>query len=181
MCGFKALKTSGVVIAVLAILISMGTEGFFAWKVYEVNNECANNASICFHEDLEVRSYVGLAEGILGTAVSVCFAIGFGAPAIGLIWVWVVWALGITGYNSYCIYDFHQNIIGNQTVFPWDTVTEDDYGYFFIEALCSVSSHLFILLISVPIGAALTSMFRKGNIASYDVYSWDNDAFEMDG
>ncbi|ROT78648.1 uncharacterized protein [Penaeus vannamei] len=180
MCGFKALKASGVVVAVFAVLGSLGTEGFFAWKVYEVNNQCANNVSVCNHEDLEVRSYIGLAEGILGTAVSVCFAIGFGAPSVALIWLWEAWALGISGYNSYCIYDFHQNIIGNQTTFPWDTVVDDDYGYFFIEAICSVSLHLLIVIISVPLGFALSRMYWKGNIASYSVYNWDNDAFEMD-
>lgn len=55
--------------------------------------------------ELQVRSYVGLAEGIVGSCVSVCFIIGFVVLNMPLIWIWVCWGLGIMAYNSYCIYD----------------------------------------------------------------------------
>ncbi|XP_071537333.1 uncharacterized protein [Panulirus ornatus] len=163
MCELRGLKAAGVTFAVLAVLVSLGTEGFYAWKTYELENECEtnnfNNSDVCDYDELQVRTYIGLTEGILGTIVSLCLIIGFASPYLPLIWIWVAWGLGISSYNAYCIYDYYEKIeTNNDGIFPWEDFIDQDYGYFFVVALASVCSHGLILLFTIPLGAALTHM-----------------------
>ncbi|KAG7160711.1 hypothetical protein Hamer_G026311 [Homarus americanus] len=122
MCELTGLKATGVVMAMFATvdgrsggafnnyrdldqggetvveLVSMGTEGFYAWKAYEVDNECNvtnvdngidyYNIDVCWFDELEVRTYIGLVEGILGIIVSVCLIIGFANVSIVGTLVW---------------------------------------------------------------------------------------------
>nr|XP_045625812.1 uncharacterized protein LOC123775059 isoform X1 [Procambarus clarkii] len=180
MCELRGLKATGVVMAMLAIVVSLGTEGFYGWETYQLD---ANASDVSIYDELEVRTYIGLAEGILGTIVSICLIIGFASPYIPLIWTWVVWALGISAYNAYCIYDYYTFIQDNTEgdTFPWDTLEEEDYSYFFITVLSSVCCHVFILIFVIPLGAVITHMYSRGKVASFDIddYQWDNDAFAM--
>ncbi|KAK7061159.1 hypothetical protein SK128_004743 [Halocaridina rubra] len=193
MCSLTCSKICGLIMASLAIMASMATEGYYAWKAYQAGNECDpldDNATIpdvCVYDELQVRSYIGLGEGIVGTIVSIALVIGFGMPAVSIIWVWVVWALGIASYNAYCFKDYHDTIKLqlNVTDFPWDTVNDEDYGLFFITAMTSLIWYGLALLIIIPAGAYLTHQFRNGNRHSHTfvhvaTISHNNDAFEME-
>lgn len=183
-------------------MAGLGTEGFYAWKAYEVDHcvnvtyaefdyepcfDKRNQSDVCYHEELEVRSYVGLAEGIVGTIVGICFIIGFAVINLPLIWIWVVWALGISSYNAYCVYDYYTTIqdITDGCIEDskfWDEFMDQDYAFFFIMVTTSLGTYGLLLLICIPIAAIITVMYKKGNMADYDLgkYVWDNDAFEMD-
>lgn len=185
MC-FTVIKITGIVLASLAILASICTEGFYAWKIYEIENECdeppvttdatpvtdngtttsptepSSLPDVCIFDELRVRTYIGLGEGIAGTLVSIGFLIGFAMPSVPLIWVWVVWALGIASYNSYCIGDYAQTIKDQQGVedFPWDTFIDEDYGEFFVLVMTSVIWYGTALLITIPMAAYLSYAIR---------------------
>ncbi|KAK8406440.1 hypothetical protein O3P69_007243 [Scylla paramamosain] len=202
MCELKALQATGIAMAVFATLVGLGTEGFYAWKVYEVDHcvnvtyndfdyepclDLRNQSDVCYHEELLVRSYVGLVEGIIGTVSAICFIIGFAVINLPLIWMWVVWALGISSYNAYCIYDYYTTIQDFTTGCIedskfWDEFIDQDYAYFFITVTTSVSCYGLVLLVTIPLASVITHMYKKGNMANYNfgTYVWDNDAFEME-
>nr|XP_053640324.1 uncharacterized protein LOC128694283 isoform X1 [Cherax quadricarinatus] len=186
MCDLKGLKATGIVFAIFATLVSLGTEGFYAWETYQVDHQCYNQtmSDVCDYDELETRTYIGLAEGILGTIISIFLIVGFALPYTPLIWTWVVWALGISAYNAYCIYDYYTVIEDNNSggSFPWDDLVTQDYSYFLICVIASVCCHVFTLIFIIPLGAAITHMYVRGKVASFklDNYQWDNDAFAMD-
>ncbi|XP_042236619.1 uncharacterized protein LOC121875931 [Homarus americanus] len=173
MCELTGLKATGVVMAMFATLVSMGTEGFYAWKAYEVDNECNvtnvdngidyYNIDVCWFDELEVRTYIGLVEGILGIIVSVCLIIGFANPYLPLVWIWTVWALGISAYNSYCTYDYYTTIQEANDDPLWDIVWDVDYGLFFFVAMVSVCCQVFILIFVLPLGVAISCMISSSS------------------
>ncbi|KAG0730366.1 hypothetical protein GWK47_028405 [Chionoecetes opilio] len=168
MCELKPLQATGITMAVFITFVGLGTEGFYAWKVYEVDHcvnitnnsinaaydfclDDRNQSDVCFHAELEVRSYVGLVEGIVATVAGICFIIGFALINLPLIWTWVVWALGITSYNAYCIYDYYTTLTDcvDASEF-WDTFIELDYGYYFVTVLTSVCCYTLCLWLLSP-------------------------------
>lgn len=180
MCELKVLRVTGITVAVLATLVGLGTEGFYAWKVYEADHcftgnnsdidinyipcvDDRNQSDVCYHDDLEVRSYVGLVEGIVGTIAGICFIIGFAVLNLPLIWTWVLWALGISAYNAYCVYDYYTTIQDftvdciDDSEF-WDVFNDQDYAYFFIMVVTSLSGYGLVLLVTIPLAAVLTHM-----------------------
>ncbi|XP_064082249.1 uncharacterized protein LOC135198522 isoform X1 [Macrobrachium nipponense] len=186
MCSYKGIIISGILVSSFAILASMGTLGFYSWKVYELTNVCddrdnTTQSDVCKFDELEVRSCIGLAEGIFTTIVAIVLLIGFASPAVALLWIWVVWALGIASYNAYCIKDYHDVILDqhNVTSFPWDTFVNEDYGYFFVVVMTSVMWYGTALLMVIPMAGYLTHMYKHGNAARY-TFTHDNEAFSMD-
>ncbi|XP_068206813.1 uncharacterized protein [Palaemon carinicauda] len=181
MCSYKGIIISGILISSFAILASMGTLGFYSWKVYELTKICEdpNNTTIpdvCQYDDLEVRSFVGLGEGIFATVIAILLLIGFASPAVSLLWIWVVWALGIASYNAYCIKDYHDVILdqNNATSFPWDTFVNEDYGYFFVVVMTSVLWYGTVLLIVIPLAGYLTHIifFDDETVGEYELQAW---------
>ncbi|KAK4303782.1 hypothetical protein Pmani_024236 [Petrolisthes manimaculis] len=177
MISLGTLKVIGIIAASIATLASVGTEGFYAWKVYEIDNVCSsfkNESDVCQYEELQVRSYVGLGEGIVGSCVSICLIVGFVFLNLPLIWIWVVWGLGIMSYNAYCIYDYYTMI--DETImspggFDWNTLVGESYSYFFIVAITSVCWYGLVLLMAIPVGATITHMIRPdyGIVASFEL------------
>ncbi|XP_066951433.1 uncharacterized protein [Macrobrachium rosenbergii] len=149
MNSYKGIIISGILVSSFAILASMGTLGFYSWKVYELTNVCddpgnTTQSDVCIFDELEVRSYIGLAEGIFTTIVSIVLLIGFASDT------------------------------NNVTSFPWDTFVNEDYGYFFVVVMTSVIWYGTVLLIVIPMAGYLThTIFTDGELmGDYELQAW---------
>ncbi|XP_076035831.1 uncharacterized protein LOC143021897 [Oratosquilla oratoria] len=189
-CTLARVAAVGACVGIWAVLMSSATLGFYSWKLYEIENQCSNDTNstetttevsidVCNFTDLQWRTYVGVGEGIVGIIAATLLIISFSETLHDGPWVWVAWCLGITGYNSYCIYDYHRVLLDGQKEFPWSTISDEDYGLFFLTAVASVGVHLLTLVILVPLAITFSVKLLKNHGFGFDLLDYDNPTYEL--
>lgn len=197
MCELKGLRITGIVFASLATLVAMGSEGFYIWKAVEVSQctgtnssaignydpcqDSRNDSDVCYYDELEVRSYVGIAEGIVGMITGICLINGFIFVIVPLMWVWVVWALGITAYNAYCIYDYFTTAQDlsvdcvDDSEF-WDVFIDLDYAHFFIMVTTALCGYGLAFCVIIPVAGVITRMVgpNSATMGTYELQERTN-------